>query len=48
MSQSYKTFYFKGSSHDLQDIGWIFLQQTNLSNGEILFEFLNKKKKQLL
>lgn len=34
--------YLKGSLHDLQDIGWVFLQQTNLSNGEIFFEHLKR------
>lgn len=37
------TFYLKGNLHDLQDIGWVFLQQTNFSNGEILFEFLHRE-----
>lgn len=36
------TLYLKGNFHDLQDIGWVFLQQTNLSNGEILLEFLHR------
>lgn len=33
-------FYLEGSLHDLQDIGWVFLQQTNLSDGKIVSEFL--------
>lgn len=34
------TLYLKGSCHDVKDIGRVFLQQTNLSNGKILLEFL--------
>lgn len=37
------TFYLKSNLHELQDIGWVFLQQTNLSNGEIVLEFLHRE-----
>lgn len=37
------TFYLEGNLHDLQDIGRVFMQQTNFGNGEILFEFLHRE-----
>lgn len=33
-------FHLEGSFHDLQDVGGVRLQPTDLSDGEVFFEFL--------